>query len=992
MSVVAFQTRARTIDHLGRGQIADCPTAVSELWKNAYDAYAKKVALHIFDGKTPIAAVTDDGHGMDYEEFITKWLIVGTDAKVSGSTTAKDDRNGLPVRERQGEKGIGRLSVAFLGPVVFVISKRKNKPYVGALVDWRLFENPFLLMGDIRLPVQHFDSKDDLATLLPTMFVQLGENVATKDPGTDKDETDDVSGEAEERLERIRTSWERYSAIQKKNKSPDTASAVRATAAAGRELADAIIARCLEQWDVWAGKSTHGTALFVININHELAVWVDPDIPEGDPEAETTKNSLRETLIGFVDPYVDDVIDFSYVVTVHKGEKQNNIVSYDNVFSWGELRALEHVVEGTVDENGTFKGRVKAFGKDMGEVTIPPPDRPGPIKARAVVGPFSLCIGSYEDTPNTTMTPEHHRHVEEMAKTHSGVAIYRDQLRVMPYGRAQADYFGIEERRSFHAGRWFWSYRGTFGRVAISRENNPNLRDKAGREGLIDNQAKREFRNLVVEILKATARRYFGTDSPVRKEYLPDIITANKAAKDAEDSTQGQRLTDFRRELRHKAPQLKTAMGTATTAKEEIKRIVSTGDLGALLEFEKQVNVLESGKTEMKLPVKPAKLGNIEDDYRTYRDQYAGYCATTDEIRNEWAEAVQKIKKKPAIEEGRAITASHKDHLDTFLHEWRRRILSILDSERRRIATDIERDGNRYTTQSEPLVDDLAAGRTKLPDLVRQLEAIRETLHLEFAQRYGGYARVLENLAQGVDIDALTAWSVEQRQEMQGKVDQLHALAQLGVTVEMVGHEIETHYDEITRHLNSFPNTVQQSKPWRDSRDAVRALFDRLRFVTPLQLSGKRFQKDITGEQVASYVLQFFESRFERSRVTFRATEAFRAVTFREYPSRIFPVFINLINNSLYWVSLGQRREIQVDVVGDDIVVSDTGRGVDADDVTSLFQLFFTKRTEGRGVGLYLCRANLAAGGHTIDYATDKTHRLLPGANFVIKLRGVEHG
>ena len=39
---VSFQTRARTIDHLGRGQIADAPTAVSELWKNAYDAYAKK--------------------------------------------------------------------------------------------------------------------------------------------------------------------------------------------------------------------------------------------------------------------------------------------------------------------------------------------------------------------------------------------------------------------------------------------------------------------------------------------------------------------------------------------------------------------------------------------------------------------------------------------------------------------------------------------------------------------------------------------------------------------------------------------------------------------------------------------------------------------------------------------------------------------------------------------------------------------------------------
>ena len=57
IETVPFQTRARTIDHLGREQIADCPTAVSELWKNAYDAYARNVTLDIYDGKTPVTAM-----------------------------------------------------------------------------------------------------------------------------------------------------------------------------------------------------------------------------------------------------------------------------------------------------------------------------------------------------------------------------------------------------------------------------------------------------------------------------------------------------------------------------------------------------------------------------------------------------------------------------------------------------------------------------------------------------------------------------------------------------------------------------------------------------------------------------------------------------------------------------------------------------------------------------------------------------------------------
>jgi len=43
---VVFQTRAHTIDHLGRGQIADAPNAASEPSKNVFDAYGRNVELH----------------------------------------------------------------------------------------------------------------------------------------------------------------------------------------------------------------------------------------------------------------------------------------------------------------------------------------------------------------------------------------------------------------------------------------------------------------------------------------------------------------------------------------------------------------------------------------------------------------------------------------------------------------------------------------------------------------------------------------------------------------------------------------------------------------------------------------------------------------------------------------------------------------------------------------------------------------------------------
>src|SRR5271154_6135824 len=142
--LLRFQTRARTIDHLGREQIADCPTAISELWKNAYDAYARSTSLQIFDGDSVVAALYDDGHGMSRDEFVSKWLVVGTESKV-WTLTPIEDRNGLTYRSKQGKKGIGRLSAGYLGNLLLVISKRQNAEFVAALLDWRLFENPFLL-------------------------------------------------------------------------------------------------------------------------------------------------------------------------------------------------------------------------------------------------------------------------------------------------------------------------------------------------------------------------------------------------------------------------------------------------------------------------------------------------------------------------------------------------------------------------------------------------------------------------------------------------------------------------------------------------------------------------------------------------------------------------------------------------------------------------------------------------------------------------------
>ena len=66
--MATFRTRARTVDMLGRQQIAGVPNAISELFKNAHDAYADHVEIDYFmeDG---LFVLRDDGIGMTREEF-----------------------------------------------------------------------------------------------------------------------------------------------------------------------------------------------------------------------------------------------------------------------------------------------------------------------------------------------------------------------------------------------------------------------------------------------------------------------------------------------------------------------------------------------------------------------------------------------------------------------------------------------------------------------------------------------------------------------------------------------------------------------------------------------------------------------------------------------------------------------------------------------------------------------------------------------------------
>ncbi len=118
-----FRTRARTLDMLGRQQIAGIPTAISELFKNAHDAYADHVEIDYYrsDG---LFVLRDDGIGMSRDDFVTRWLTIGTESKFDTAKNPPADPNKKrrPKHERiiKLDERDGALLVADTGPGVNV--------------------------------------------------------------------------------------------------------------------------------------------------------------------------------------------------------------------------------------------------------------------------------------------------------------------------------------------------------------------------------------------------------------------------------------------------------------------------------------------------------------------------------------------------------------------------------------------------------------------------------------------------------------------------------------------------------------------------------------------------------------------------------------------------------------------------------------------------------------------------------------------------------
>lgn len=146
----------RLLISIGRDLIRNAHSALLELVKNAYDADAKCVKIEIVANQTKKSVrvvVSDDGHGMDMDTVVNKWMVPATGDK-------KDRKHSPKGRVMQGRKGVGRFASAVLGNDLFLETVHAGHKS-SVCLEWDRFEKAeFLDDVDVLVETNPTQAKD----------------------------------------------------------------------------------------------------------------------------------------------------------------------------------------------------------------------------------------------------------------------------------------------------------------------------------------------------------------------------------------------------------------------------------------------------------------------------------------------------------------------------------------------------------------------------------------------------------------------------------------------------------------------------------------------------------------------------------------------------------------------------------------------------------------------------------------------------------------
>ncbi|GGK07444.1 hypothetical protein GCM10007084_33210 [Parabacteroides faecis] len=429
-----FRPKAHILSLLGDELIKSPVMAIYELVKNAYDADAMKVDVNfnnIDKEGTAFISVEDDGIGMTSDIIENVWLEPGSDFRkpVDKLSNARIIvKSPIYRRVPMGEKGIGRFAVHKLGSEITLITRPLliKKDNEGNIISTLLADYEIKLSIDWN----EFNQSRHLSDVPVVWKIR-------KDPRVFKFK--DRSGTYIE-LKNLKDIW---------------------TKGMAKELKGYTISMLSPRLE----KNS-----FKINLSFDNQWLYD------SPSIEDLLEEAPYKILISVDKYFNMELDYKFSLknTSKIGERE---IKDDERYNINIKSALRPYLRSSYEKQGfddiEVEEKLLSFDKEV--QTLP-------------FGNLIFEFYSYDlDSASLRDYSSDNKLTKTVLREHSGIKVYKGDMRVFDYGEKGNDWLGIDLERIQNK-EWF-SNNQNIGYVYLNPEQSVSLVEKTNREGFIHNKA-----------------------------------------------------------------------------------------------------------------------------------------------------------------------------------------------------------------------------------------------------------------------------------------------------------------------------------------------------------------------------------------------------------------------------------------------------------------------------------------------------------------------
>lgn len=230
---------------------------------------------------------------------------------------------------------------------------------------------------------------------------------------------------------------------------------------------------------------------------------------------------------------------------------------------------------------------------------------------------------------------------------------------------------------------------------------------------------------------------------------------------------------------------------------------------------------------------------------------------------------------------------------------------------------------------------------------------------------------------------------------MKDRMETVEDLAGLGMAVEKASHDALTLLSKMRGNIKDF-RVKAKNQDYKNEElvallneldENLNFVYDEMQIIQPLFKNQRKAIQDISVYECVDKVVKYFRREIE-GKISVKIIKD-NDIIVKTNRGLILQILINLIDNAVYWVNKNETKgkEIIIKLITENnsFIISDNGPGVRADVVPVIFNEFFSLKSDGRGLGLYIVKEILLRINGEISVVQEEKDKLLNGANFIIK-------